>query len=109
MQNPNELKEYEGDGAKSNLSMLEKNVLSGFNLAISSGPLCNEPVSGVVFVLENFSLEEKKDELDSMLLKLKFSIAASITFGADYKCCTKFFFGSLFPMVTETFAGSLYL
>ena len=33
-------------------------VLSGFQLAASSGPLCEEPVSGVAFVLEEIALAE---------------------------------------------------
>jgi translation elongation factor EF-G len=60
------------DDSNANSYMFEKNVISGFNLAISSGPLCNEPIAGVLFLLEKFSVEQPPDEMDGMLFKLRF-------------------------------------
>lgn len=63
---PKEWNQDPRDDTKSKLSMFEKNVVSGFNLAIASGPLCNEPIAGVIFLLESFSVKEGHDELDSI-------------------------------------------
>lgn len=43
-------------------SELFNSILNGFSLACSSGPLCNEPMMGVVFILENVERVEKKED-----------------------------------------------
>jgi ribosome assembly protein 1 len=58
------------DDALANSSNFEKNVISGFNLAVSSGPLCNEPMAGVLFLVEKFIVEPPQDEMDSTFFRL---------------------------------------
>jgi ribosome assembly protein 1 len=52
------------------VSTLENNVVSGFNLAANSGPLCNEPIAGVVFILEEFSMDSRQDEMDGTIFNI---------------------------------------
>lgn len=46
-------------------------VMSGFSIACSSGPLCNEPLMGVVFIVEDFERCEPPQKADEYLSFLK--------------------------------------
>lgn len=46
------------------LKDFESNLVFGFNLATAKGPLCEEPVQGVVFFLEKFQYVQVKQELE---------------------------------------------
>lgn len=41
------------DDYKLTISELESSIKLGFDLACTSGPLCNEPMVGVIFILED--------------------------------------------------------
>uniref|UniRef100_K3WNV1 Tr-type G domain-containing protein n=1 Tax=Globisporangium ultimum (strain ATCC 200006 / CBS 805.95 / DAOM BR144) TaxID=431595 RepID=K3WNV1_GLOUD len=43
------------------LSKLENSIITGFQMASAAGPLCDEPVWGVAFVIEDVVFNEKKD------------------------------------------------
>lgn len=50
------------------LKDFESSIVFGFNLATSKGPLCEEPMQGVVFFLNKFDrAEELEEELDEKL------------------------------------------
>jgi ribosome assembly protein 1 len=51
------------------LREFENNIIFGFNLATAKGPLCEEPVQGVAFFLENFQLTDSTRE-DSLINEL---------------------------------------
>ncbi|RNA25199.1 elongation factor Tu GTP-binding domain-containing 1 [Brachionus plicatilis] len=44
------------------LKDFESNIVFGFNIATSKGPICEEPMQGVVFFLNKFEREEDLDE-----------------------------------------------
>lgn len=46
------------------LSKLENSIITGFQMASSAGPLCDEPVWGVAFVVEDVVFHEKKENED---------------------------------------------
>jgi ribosome assembly protein 1 len=50
------------------LREFENNIVFGFNLATAKGPLCEEPVQGVAFFLENFQLMDGRE--DSLINEL---------------------------------------
>jgi len=43
------------------LHHLDNSIVTGFQLASKSGPLCEEPMSGVCFILEDFILQSGPD------------------------------------------------
>ncbi|KAG6615387.1 putative elongation factor Tu GTP-binding domain-containing protein [Phytophthora cinnamomi] len=43
---------------------LENSIVTGFQMASSAGPLCDEPVWGVAFIIEDVVFHEKKKEED---------------------------------------------
>ncbi|KAK4771807.1 hypothetical protein SAY86_013582 [Trapa natans] len=53
-------------GLSSEAASLESSVVSGFQLATSSGPLCDEPMWGLAFVIESFICPSvtKSEELE---------------------------------------------
>lgn len=52
------------DSSKVTLFGLDSSIVSGFQAAVSSGPLCNEPMRGVGFIVDNITFTEatEKDE-----------------------------------------------
>ena len=59
-----------GSDANSSSKSLEINVNTGFQLATQAGPLCNEPMAGVAFVLQEFQLNLEGVEMDGMKIFL---------------------------------------
>jgi ribosome assembly protein 1 len=45
-----------------NLFELNKAIYTGFDLATRSGPLCEEPMIGVVYIVESFEIVQNKLE-----------------------------------------------
>lgn len=48
--------------SSSPLKDYENNIMFGFNLATAKGPLCEEPMQGVAFFLDNFQLMDTRDD-----------------------------------------------
>ncbi|KAF7636445.1 Tr-type G domain-containing protein [Meloidogyne graminicola] len=46
---------------KANLSSLEQSLVSGFHIAMAQGPLCDEPMQAIGIIIENWILEEIKE------------------------------------------------
>jgi ribosome assembly protein 1 len=44
------------------LERFEENIITGFQLATASGPLCGEPMQGVCFFLDNFSVQQQQQD-----------------------------------------------
>lgn len=42
-------------------SQFESSLITGFQIATASGPLCAEPMHGVCFILESFAVEDEDD------------------------------------------------
>ena len=42
---------------KEDWSIFEKSVLNGFQLATQAGPLCNEPMAGVIYILHDLQIQ----------------------------------------------------
>ncbi|KAH8825069.1 translation elongation factor 2 [Flagelloscypha sp. PMI_526] len=49
----------DGESGKTLLKDLEKNVETGFQLAVSQGPLCAEPVQGLGYFVERIEVDEE--------------------------------------------------
>ena len=45
----------------------DNSIINGFQLATSAGPLCEEPLMGVCFVIENIAIDYSQDDDDSHL------------------------------------------
>ena len=45
-----------------NKEEIVKAIISGFDYAIISGPLCEEPMMGVCFIVEEFGFVKNKSE-----------------------------------------------
>ena len=50
--------------AKENLKQLDQQLLSGFQLATQSGPLCEEPMAGVGFRLLEWEVFEDREDFN---------------------------------------------
>ena len=62
--------------AVNSLREFENNIIFGFNLATAKGPLCEEPVQGVAFFLENFQIMDSREEILMNELNEKLNITA---------------------------------
>jgi ribosome assembly protein 1 len=49
------------------LQEIEASILSGFQLATSSGPLCDEPMRGVAFIIEAIDIQPPREGIASCL------------------------------------------
>lgn len=47
------------------IDSFENNIISGFQIATSTGPLCNEPMQGVCFIIESFQFVEEADTVNN--------------------------------------------
>lgn len=45
----------------------DRAIISGFQTAVMSGPLCHEPMHGVCFVMQEFTIDESVDKHDSSI------------------------------------------
>ncbi|GMF37191.1 unnamed protein product [Phytophthora fragariaefolia] len=46
------------------IKKMENSIVTGFQMASSAGPLCDEPVWGVAFIIEDVAFHEKENEED---------------------------------------------
>lgn len=58
-----EVQEQDSDKAEQ-IRKLENSIVTGFQMASSAGPLCDEPVWGVAFVIEDVVFHDKKSDED---------------------------------------------
>lgn len=45
----------------------DRSIINGFQTAVQSGPLCQEPMHGVCFVMQEFAIDEQAEKHDSSI------------------------------------------
>lgn len=77
----------ESSSADLKSSEYETSIVFGFNLATAKGPICEEPMQGVVFFIDKFQVQQQQqvnldesnpNDLESSLAELDLSTAGSV-------------------------------
>uniref|UniRef100_A0AC35U464 Tr-type G domain-containing protein n=1 Tax=Rhabditophanes sp. KR3021 TaxID=114890 RepID=A0AC35U464_9BILA len=82
------------DGSNKRAQWVDQAFLSGFDVCMSGGPLCDEPLQGVAIIIEEFSMAEGADStiLSQLMSAVKGTINAALKklplrlVAATYKC-----------------------
>lgn len=78
--------------AKSHLKDYENSIVFGFNLATSKGPICEEPMQGVAFFIENIIInQEDQDEASENTERKQNQNSASQAISLMKEACKKSF------------------